>query len=70
MAFEAGTSFGRETNEITPFLSNGRTPAGQARTSAFTRLVDFDDDDQVGRVFYTQVGERTETLFLPTDVTE
>ena len=60
MAFEAGTSFGRETNEITPLLSNGQTPAGQAHTSAFTRLVDFDDDDQVGRVFYTQVGERTE----------
>lgn len=59
-AFEPGIVFGRGINEITPLFSNDLTPSIQSHTAAFTRLVDFDENDQVGRLFYTQVGERTE----------
>ncbi len=60
MTFEEGVTLGRGVNEITPLFSNDQTPAGQVHTNAFTRLVDFDLNDEVGRIFYIQVGERTE----------
>ncbi|MFY0602101.1 MAG: ThuA domain-containing protein [Cyclobacteriaceae bacterium] len=60
MAFEAGVTFGRGINEITPLFSNDQNPSGQVHTSAFIKLVDIDLNGQVGRAFFMQVGERQE----------
>lgn len=60
MAFTGTIPLGRETNEITPLFSSDRNDI--AHTTGFTREVDIDDNGDIGRVAYFEIGERKENV--------
>ncbi len=62
MAFTGTISLGREVNEITPLFSNDRSTNTITHTTGFTREVDIDDNGDVGRVAYFEIGERKENI--------
>jgi putative intracellular protease/amidase len=62
MSFVAGQTFGRSINDITPLLSNDRTPSAQCHTSGFVKLFDNNSDCIVGKVCYMEPGERNESI--------
>jgi putative intracellular protease/amidase/type 1 glutamine amidotransferase len=62
MSFTGTIDLGREVNEITPLFSNDRSTNSITHTTAFTREVDIDDNEAIGRVVYFEIGERKENV--------
>lgn len=60
MAFTGTINLGRDLNEITPLFSNDRDDI--SHTTGFTREVDLDANDEIGRVVYFEIGERKENI--------
>lgn len=62
MSFTNGQTFGRSINDITPILSNDYAVEAQIHTSGFVKLVDFDENEVVGKLAFFEVGERKESI--------
>ncbi|MEQ9231148.1 MAG: MBG domain-containing protein, partial [Cyclobacteriaceae bacterium] len=60
MAFTGTVDLGRHVGDITPLFSNDRSTNSIAHTTGFTRIVDFNEDETVGKVVYFEIGERKE----------
>ncbi len=54
------SNFGNGVNEINPLFSNDLADAEESHVSGFTRLIDIDGGETIGKLVYLQIGERRE----------